>query len=58
MMAGPDQVKLSERGELKKDAVRELFADDADVALFYFAGHGYIEETGGFCMCRRLQDRR
>ncbi|GCE42954.1 High-affnity carbon uptake protein Hat/HatR [Rhodococcus wratislaviensis] len=31
-----------------KDAVRELFEDDAEVALFYFAGHGYIEDTGGF----------
>lgn len=31
-----------------KDALRELFADDAEIALFYFAGHGYIEDTGGF----------
>jgi hypothetical protein len=31
-----------------KDAVRELFADDTDVSLFYFAGHGYIESTGGY----------
>ncbi|ENM1145949.1 caspase family protein, partial [Pseudomonas aeruginosa] len=31
-----------------KDAVRELFSGDADIALFYFAGHGYIEDTGGF----------
>lgn len=31
-----------------KDAVRELFSDDAEIALFYFAGHGYIEDTGGF----------
>jgi uncharacterized caspase-like protein len=31
-----------------KRAARELFADDADIALFYFAGHGYIEDTGGF----------
>lgn len=31
-----------------KEAVRDLFADDADIALFYFAGHGYIEDTGGF----------
>lgn len=35
------------RHELK-EAVRELFADDSDVALFYFAGHGYIESTGGY----------
>jgi hypothetical protein len=42
---GPGQV-VSRRA--LKDAVRELFADDSDIALFYFAGHGYIEDTGGF----------
>src|SRR5689334_12536408 len=31
-----------------KEAVRELFGDDSEVALFYFAGHGYIESTGGY----------
>lgn len=36
------------RGELK-DEVRKLFTDEAAViALFYFAGHGYLEDTGGF----------
>lgn len=31
-----------------KEAVRELFAGDSDISLFYFAGHGHIEDTGGF----------
>ncbi len=31
-----------------KAALRELFSDDADIALFYFAGHGCVEDTGGF----------
>jgi uncharacterized caspase-like protein len=31
-----------------KDAIRKLFSDDAEIALLYFAGHGYIEDTGGF----------
>lgn len=31
-----------------KEAVRDLFADDSEIALFYFAGHGFLEETGGF----------
>ncbi|HEY4146603.1 caspase family protein [Pinirhizobacter sp.] len=31
-----------------KSAARELFADDAEIALFYFAGHGYVEDTGGY----------
>jgi Caspase domain len=35
------------RQELK-EAVRQLFSDDADIALLYFAGHGYTEDTGGF----------
>jgi hypothetical protein len=35
------------RHELK-EAVRALFFDDAEIALFYFAGHGYVETIGGF----------
>jgi hypothetical protein len=31
-----------------REAVEELFRDDAEIALFYFAGHGYIDGTGGF----------
>jgi hypothetical protein len=31
-----------------KEQVRQLFDDDAEIALLYFAGHGYIEDTGGF----------
>ena len=41
---GPNELVM--RSELK-EVVRELFADDTDVSLFYFAGHGYIETTGG-----------
>jgi hypothetical protein len=42
---GPDDVLY--RAPLKK-AVDELFADDAEIALFYFAGHGHVETTGGY----------
>src|SRR5258706_2342592 len=31
-----------------KEGVRELFADDSQIALFYFAGHGHLETTGGY----------
>ncbi|WP_313157060.1 caspase family protein [Sphingobacterium multivorum] len=37
------------RGELK-DAISLLFADQSDIALFYFAGHGHIESTGGYIL--------
>ncbi|MFR9543349.1 MAG: caspase family protein [Rikenellaceae bacterium] len=35
------------RGEIK-DAVTELFSQQVEVALFYFAGHGHVESTGGY----------
>lgn len=31
-----------------KEAIRQLFDDDSEIALLYFAGHGYIEDTGGY----------
>src|SRR5258708_5822191 len=42
-----------------KELVRELFAGDSETALFYFAGHGYIEATGGYLLagdCRTGDD--
>src|ERR1035441_1136623 len=47
ILTGTGPADIVERSDLK-DAVRELFAGDADIALLYFAGHGYIEDTGGF----------
>lgn len=31
-----------------KEAARELFKHQAEIALIYFAGHGYVEDTGGY----------
>jgi len=47
MMVGMSQKDAISRAILK-ESVRELFADDDDVVLLYFAGHGYIETTGGY----------
>jgi hypothetical protein len=47
IVVGTGPADILTRAELK-EAVRELFADDSEVALFYFAGHGYIEATGGY----------
>jgi uncharacterized caspase-like protein len=38
-----------ERATLR-DAIEALFARKLDVALFYFAGHGHIETTGGYLL--------
>ncbi|MCI4658926.1 caspase family protein [Cryobacterium zhongshanensis] len=47
LMTGTGPTAKVTRTQLR-DAVEELFNDDADIALFYFAGHGYIDDTGGF----------
>jgi len=42
-----------------KDLVTELFAGDSQIALFYFAGHGHIEASGGYLCgsdCQRGDD--
>ena len=31
-----------------KDSVEELFRGDSEIALFYFSGHGSIDELGGY----------
>lgn len=33
-----------------KDQVEELFRNKVEIALFYFAGHGHIEATGGYLL--------
>lgn len=33
-----------------KDYVEKLFLDDSNIALFYFAGHGHIESSGGYLL--------
>lgn len=47
LIAGTGPAAQVTRTQLR-EAVEELFKDDADIALFYFAGHGYIDDTGGF----------
>mgnify|MGYP004591068651 FL=1 len=41
------EINIKKKSELK-GKIKELFAGDEDVALFYFSGHGYLDETGGY----------
>ena len=49
LMTASNAKESLERGELK-DAISQLFATKAEVALLYFAGHGHIEMTGGYLL--------
>ena len=45
MGTGADQ-KVT-RSDLRNN-IRELFSDDSEIALFYYAGHGYADAVGGY----------
>lgn len=47
LLVGTSQQQLVSRKELR-NAIEELFVDECEIALLYFAGHGYIESTGGY----------
>lgn len=47
MLTGTGVDSRVTRSELR-EAVEQLFRDDSEIALLYFAGHGYIDSTGGF----------
>jgi len=49
LLTSLDDTSVLTRAELK-DNVEELFKSDSDVVLFYFAGHGHIENTGGYLL--------
>lgn len=39
-----------------RDSIEALFADDPEIALLYFAGHGYVDATGGFLCASDCRD--
>lgn len=47
LLLGTSSAEKVEREELK-EAIRQLFCDQSEIALLYFAGHGYLEDTGGY----------
>jgi hypothetical protein len=48
MTASSDRDQI-DRGKLK-DNVEQLFEKKAETALFYFAGHGHVESSGGYLL--------
>lgn len=54
LMTGTGPTDRVIRSDLR-DQMRELFSGDPDIALFYFAGHGHIEATGGYLIASDAQ---
>jgi hypothetical protein len=54
LLTGTGPTDIVSRAELK-DRVIELFGTDVETALFYFAGHGYVETTGGYLLASDSQ---
>ncbi len=48
-LTGTGPTDVVSRSDLK-DHIKSLFEDDSEIALFYFAGHGHIEATGGYIL--------
>ena len=47
LLSGTGQADTVLRSELREH-IRDLFSGECETALFYFAGHGHIEVTGGY----------
>jgi hypothetical protein len=47
LLTGTGPKDVVNRADLKEE-IRALFGDDSEIALFFFAGHGHIESTGGY----------
>lgn len=57
MLTGTGPTDRVDRSVLK-DRVEDLFKAQAEIALFYFAGHGHIEATGGYLLAADSSRRR
>ncbi len=49
LLTSKDQTAPIKRRDLR-NRIQDLFSGDSDIALFYFAGHGHIESTGGYIL--------
>lgn len=49
LLTGTGSSDRVDRGDLK-DRIEKLFKTEAEIALFYFAGHGHIEASGGYLL--------
>ena len=53
----PLDLKIKIKRSQLKDSIEQLFSNDADIALFYFSGHGYNLNHWRIHHCIRLKER-
>ena len=49
LLTATDSANSVSRAQLR-DSIKELFSGQHETVLFYFAGHGHIESTGGYLL--------
>ena len=49
LLCGLSETQQVSRSQLK-DSIEELFNAEAEIALFYFSGHGHLTTTGGYIL--------
>lgn len=54
LLTGTAPTDMVSRSDLKAQ-IEEVFKDDSEIALLYFAGHGHIESTGGYLLASDSQ---
>lgn len=55
LVTSVDASSAISRKQLKENVI-SLFADDSEIALFYFAGHGHVEDAGGYLITSECKD--
>jgi len=55
LLTGTGPADTVSRAQLR-EGIQALFADDCDIALLYFAGHGYIDSAGGYLCTSETAD--
>ena len=49
LLTGTGSTDVVNRADLRSN-IQAFFAGESETALFYFAGHGYIDATGGYIL--------
>jgi hypothetical protein len=55
MLSGTGPNRPVNRRDLR-DAASELFSSNDEIALFYFAGHGFVDDIGGYLVASNTED--